>query len=130
LDQRAADAALAEIDGERQPDRPSPDDENLCIHSYPLYTMALRRASEPEERYGVAGADLCLVRGRYVERRDRRHLRADVMRAALRAERSIGRIQHVVHAVEIEAANQSDAAPAQRRVAVEIFEAVEQGLAQ
>src|SRR5207244_3812825 len=87
LDQRAADAALAEIDGERQPDRSSPDDENLGIHSYPLYTMALRRASEPEERYGVAGADLCLVRRRYVEGGDRRHLRADVMRAALRAER-------------------------------------------
>jgi hypothetical protein len=33
LHQRAADAAFAEIDGERQPDRTSPNDENLRIHS-------------------------------------------------------------------------------------------------
>ena len=40
LDQRAADAALAEIDGERQSDRPGPDDEHLRIHSYPLVAIA------------------------------------------------------------------------------------------
>ena len=32
LDQRAAHAAPAEVDGERQPDRAGADDENLGVH--------------------------------------------------------------------------------------------------
>ena len=52
------------------------------------------------------------------------------MRAALRAERRIGGIQHVIDAVEIEPADQPDAAAAQRGVAVEILEAIEQRLAE
>src|SRR6478672_8010418 len=84
---------------------------STCVSIHSLLSRWLR-TSESEERNRVAGADLFLVRRRNVERGDRRHLRADVMRTALRAERSVGRIQDVIDAVEIESADQSDAAAA------------------
>src|SRR3954454_13419994 len=102
---------------------------STCVSIAILLSRWLR-TSEPEERHRVAGAYLLLVRRRNLERGDRRHLRADVMRAALRAERCVGGIQHVIDAVEIEPADQPDAAAAQRGVAVEILEAVEQRLAE
>ncbi len=34
LDERAADAALTEVDGERQAHGPGADDEHLCVHEF------------------------------------------------------------------------------------------------
>ena len=50
LDQRAADAAPAEIDGERQADRPGPDDEHLGIHSRPFAAQARAEPTAPFRR--------------------------------------------------------------------------------
>src|SRR4051812_32919846 len=101
---------------------------STCV-SIHILSWRLPGTSESEERRRVAGADLRLVCRRNVERRDGRHLRADIARATLGAKRRVGRIQHVIDAVEVESANEPDPAAAQRGVAVEVLEAVEQRLA-
>ena len=84
----------------------------------------------PKELLRIAIKDLLLHRCRHVEQRHRRHAIADIGTALLGTERRVGGEQHMIGAVEIEAAGETDAAAAQRGIAVEILEAIEQRLAE
>src|SRR5436190_8169681 len=60
LDQRAAHAFLAEVDGERQSDRPGADDQDLGIRSHAVIIYAVNRAAlileQAARKIGVAAA--------------------------------------------------------------------------
>src|SRR6516165_298863 len=85
--------------------------------------------SQFEQHLRVAIANLLLVHRRDIERPDDTHRPADVACAAFGTERRIGSKQHVIDTIERKAANRADAAAAQRRVGVEILEAIQQRLA-
>src|SRR5256885_9309050 len=78
----------------------------------------------------VAMANLLLVGCGDVERGDHLHCLADVTCAALRAERRVRGEEHVIGAEKLEPADGSDATAAERRVGIEVLEAMHHRLAE
>src|SRR5262249_50777889 len=96
----------------------------------PQRPVKLPRSCELEQRLCVAMANLLLIGLGDVERGDHLHRLADITCAALWAEWRVRSKEHVIGAEKFEPAHGSDAAAAERRVGVEVLEAMHQRLAE